>query len=124
MLVGEIERYGVSIAAIQETKWFGSDVWPVSGNFVFLHSGRPIPSDGEQAIRNEGVGILLNGEASAAWRRAGEVWSPVSSRIVTARLKWPDGVINRRKAKDIYVTVVCVYAPTAKAPPGVKAKFF
>ena len=61
MLVGEIERYGVSIAAIQETKWFGSDVWPVSGNFVFLHSGRPIPSDGEQAIStNEGVGILLN----------------------------------------------------------------
>ena len=72
---------------------------------------------------NEGVGILLNGEA-AAWRRAGEVWSPVSSRIVTARLKWPDGGSSRRKAKDIYMTVVCVYAPTAKAPPGVKAKFF
>ena len=48
----------------------------------------------------------------------------MSSRIVTARLKWPDGGINRRKAKDIYMTVVCVYAPTAKAPPGVKAKFF
>ena len=92
----------------------------------FCIRARPIPSDGEvRRLERKGVGILLTaGEASAAWRRAGEVWSPVSSRIVTARLKWPDGVINRRKAKDIYVTVVCVYAPTAKAPPGVKAKFF
>ena len=26
LLVGELERYGVSVAGIQETKWFGSDV--------------------------------------------------------------------------------------------------
>lgn len=64
-LVDEVKRYGVSIAAIQESKWFGSDVWPASEDFVFLHSGRPVPVNNEQAIRREGVGILklqLHGE--------------------------------------------------------------
>ena len=28
LLVGELGRYGVSVAGIQETRWFGSDVWP------------------------------------------------------------------------------------------------
>ena len=85
LVVQELRRYGVSIAGIQESKWFGCDVWPASG-YTFLHSDRPLPSDGETATRNEGVGIALDEEAALAWKSAGEVWEAVSSRLVTARL--------------------------------------
>ena len=39
---------------------------------LFLHSGRPLPKDGEDARRNEGVGILLDGRATSAWKQGGE----------------------------------------------------
>ena len=86
LLVKELARYCISIAGIQETKWFGSDIWP-AGEWTFLHSGRILPADDDIAIRREGVGILLDGRATAAWRAAGEMWTAVSSRIMTARLK-------------------------------------
>ena len=72
LLMGELRKYGVSVAGIQETKWFGKDVWPV-GRYTFLHSGHPLPGDQERAIRNEGVGIALDQEATVAWKNAGEV---------------------------------------------------
>ena len=65
LLVGELRRYGVSIAGIQESKWFGSDVWPADG-YTFLHSGRPLPGVDERATRNEGVGIALDEKATVA----------------------------------------------------------
>ena len=69
LLARELKRYGVSIAGIQETKWFGNDVWPADG-YTFLHSGRPLPSDQERAATNEGVGIALDKKATAAWKNA------------------------------------------------------
>ena len=48
-----------------------------------LHSGRTLPGDGEPLIRNEGVGIVLDKNATAA----SECWEAVSSRIVTAWLQ-------------------------------------
>ena len=38
-LVEELKKYRIDIAGIQETKWFGSDVWQ-SGGSTLLHSGR------------------------------------------------------------------------------------
>ena len=126
LLVSELRRYGVSVAAIQETKWFGRDVWQADKH-TFLHSGRRLPKDGEPAVRNEGVGILLDERATAAWKEAGEVWNDISSRIVTARLKLVGAGQRKpggsREKKNTYLSVVCVYAPTAKAPPGVAQKF-
>ena len=58
---------------------------------------------------------MLDKKASAAWKEAGEA---VSSRIVTARLK----TVSRGKRRP-YIFVISVYAPTAKAPPGIKGKF-
>ena len=55
LLVGELRKYGVSVAGIQVTKWFGKDVWPV-GRYTFLHFGCPLSGDQERASRNEGVG--------------------------------------------------------------------
>ena len=65
----------MSVAGIQETRWFGPDVW------------NALPESAVKAVRNEGVGIALDDRATAAWRAAGETWEAVSSRIVTVRLK-------------------------------------
>ena len=79
------------------------------------------PDSGYPATRNEGVGILLDEMATAAWRRSGEVWEAVSSKIVMARLKW---VVKRqqqsgdsRESSDVFVMVICAYEPRARATP-------
>ena len=118
LLVNELRRYGVSVVAIQETKWFWKEVWQVDGH-IFLHSDRPLPKDGEPAVKKEGVGFLLDERATAAWKEAGEVWNANSFRIGVEQRK-PGGA---REKKNTYLSVVCVYAPTAKAPPGIAQKF-
>ena len=125
LLVKELKRYHVCVAGIQETKWFGKDVWPAVDGCTFLHSGRPLPEGDAVAHRGEGVGIFLDSMASKAWRQAGEVWKAISSRIVLARLRWTrsSGEHHGYKRSPINVTVICVYAPTAAAPPGVQSKF-
>ena len=128
LLVGELQRYGISVARIQETKWFGKDVWRAVEGFTLLHSDRPLPVNGEVAVRNEGVGIILDPQATAAGRDAGEVWKAVNSRLVTARMKWVGKRQRRhgssRETSDMFLSVVCAYDPTARAPPGMKAKYF
>ena len=69
------------------------------GRYIFLHSGRPLPGDQERASRNEGVGIALDEKATLAWKNAGEVWEAVSSRIISARLKW---VHRKEKGRMIW----------------------
>ena len=124
LLVRELKRYRVSVAGIQESKWFGSDVWP-AGEYIFLHSGRPLPSTNESAVRNEGVGIALDKMATEAWKNAGEVWEAVSSRIMMVRLMWTrSGRKKQYRRHKTYLSVVCVYAPTAKATPSIKQKFY
>ena len=46
LLEKELRHYGVSVVTIQETKWFGKDVWQADGH-TFLHSSRPLPKDGK-----------------------------------------------------------------------------
>ena len=121
LLVGELQRYNVSVGGIQETKWFGADVWPAANGYTLLHSGRPVPSSDDAVTRREGVGLVLDVRATAAWRMAGEVWKPVSSRVIMARLKWFHRL--RRRSTVCFATIVCAYAPTAKAPPAVRLQF-
>ena len=71
LLVNELKHYSISIADIQETKWFGSNIWPID-EWTFLHSGHVLPVDSDAAVRQNGVGILLDGRATAAWQAAGE----------------------------------------------------
>ena len=126
-LVKELRRLGVAIAGIQETKWFGKDIWTVDG-YTLLHSGRTLPNETDPQVRNKGVGILLDRHATMAWKNAGETWEAVNSCVVTARLK----VVGRgrmrpgslRETSNTHMSVVSAYAPIAKAPLGVKAKFF
>ena len=85
-LVKELKRLDVAIAGIQETKWFGSDVWNVVG-YTLLHSGRPLPDESEPQLRNEGVRIVMSKHATMAWKNVGESWEAISSRVVMVRLK-------------------------------------
>ena len=99
-----------------------------AGGYTFLHSGCPLPGDQERASRNEGVGIALTKKATVAWKDAGEVWEAVSSRMISARLKWIDTGKKKigwsGRALGTYVSVVCAYTPTAKVPPSIKLKFY
>ena len=52
--VFELTRYGVSVGALQETKWFGDAVYEVNGG-VLLAAGRPTLADGVTIQRGEGV---------------------------------------------------------------------
>ena len=94
LLVKELKRYHVCVAGIQETKWFGKDVWSAVDCCTFLHSGRPLPEGDAVMHRGEGVGIFLDSMASEAWRQAGEVWKAISSRIVLARLIGLEVAVN------------------------------
>ena len=69
-IVRELKRYNVKVAGLQETKWFGNDVYDVSGAAV-LTSGRKTPSVGENSHRGEGVAIVLMGWAVEAWKACG-----------------------------------------------------
>jgi len=39
LLVGELKEIWISGAGVQETKWFGADVWPAADGYIMLHSG-------------------------------------------------------------------------------------
>ena len=88
LLAGELQCSNVSVVGIQEIKWFGTDVWPATEGYTMLHSRQPAPCNGAVVARREGVGLVLDTRATAAWRAAGEVWKPARSRVIMARLKW------------------------------------
>ena len=78
--MGELEPYKIVVAGIQETKWFGTDVWLATGGYTLLHSDRLIP-------RNDADGF-------------------VSSRLVMARLKWMGK--GWQRSQESFVTTVWV----------------
>ena len=43
LVAGELRRCNVKVAGLQETKWFGCDVYEVMGSVV-LTSGRSMPA--------------------------------------------------------------------------------
>lgn len=108
-IVCELERYDVTVGALQETRWFGSEVYEV-GESVLLTSGRPTPATGEMVQRGEGVALVLRGSALSAWKRGGKQWKAWSSRCVSACL----GKLH----------VMSCYAPTRAASREDKEAFF
>ena len=65
----------------------------------------------------EGVGILL--DIRELLRSAGELWKPVNSRMIMVRLKWTQQ--QWQGSDKTFVTIICVYEPTGKAPPNVRS---
>ena len=120
-LVKELCRFNMRITGISETKWFGQGVYEVDG-FVMVHSGRPVPTGDDPALRNEGVGIVMSSTVATAWRSSGECWRAISSRIVYAQLKLEHRG-GRRMSRDTYLSVVSAYAPTYNSPQKQKDVF-
>ena len=57
-VVSELKRYEVAVAALQETKWFGNEIYRV-GDSVVLTSGREVPEHVGNRRRGEGVSLVL-----------------------------------------------------------------
>ena len=98
-VAGELDRYGIAIAGVQETKWFSCDVWPATHGYTLLHSGQE-----EGKKRNEGVGIMLNKFARIAWTRI-------------------DMHGGSRESCNVFATIISVYTLTAKATENVITVF-
>ena len=116
LILNELKRYDVKVAALQETKWFGSEVYQVGGSVV-LTAGRKTPGEGENVVRGEVVALVLSGLAVDAWKRGGSQWSAWSSRAVSACLQVGKGATGR-------LHVVSCYAPTRAASREAKDTFF
>ena len=78
--------------------------------FLILHSGHCEPWPTVRIERNEGVGIMLDPDMVVCWRNGGEVWNPVSSRVVYARLNLGlDKFVPRSSyATPFYVSSQCL----------------
>ena len=100
---------------MQEAKYFGSEVYQVSGSVV-LTAGRKTPGEGENVVRGEGVALVLSGPAVDARKRGGSQWSAWSSRAVSACLQVGKGAAGR-------LHVVSCYVPTRPASRKTKDTF-
>ena len=119
LVIRELKRYNIKIAAIQETKWFGSSVYQV-GESIVLAAGRPTPGPTEVKHRGEGVGIVLMGSAVNSWKAGGEQWKAWSSRLVTAKLV----VQFKKRRRPTHLHILSCYAPTFAASREEKDRFW
>lgn len=73
-VVAALEKYEVAVTALQETKWFGSNIYSV-GRSLVLTSGRPTPinSSGTRQ-RGEAVALVLRGPALSCYKAGGSKW--------------------------------------------------
>ncbi len=78
--VNRMDRYGVVVAGLQETKWFGSKIYKV-GKSIILSSGWDIPKEGGSRQWGEGVAIVMSGPAVNAWKAGGNQLKAWSSRL-------------------------------------------
>ena len=72
--------------------------------------------------------ILLRPVGVNAWHAAGDAWSAVSSRIVSARLKLASAGQRQaeggRCSSGIFFTVISIYVPTFRAPRCITEGFW
>jgi exonuclease III len=102
----EMERYGIDVAALSETRLPGYDSIEDHG-YVFFWSGRSL---GEK--REAGVGFALRKDIAATLV---EEPTPVNERIMTMRLP-----LQRKMC----ATFISVYAPTMTNSEEVKERFY
>lgn len=114
-VIRELERYQISVAALQETKWYNNAMYKVKDSIV-LAAGRPTPSDRQPNKRGEGVAIVLRGTAVSAWKKGGKQGKSWSSRLITAVLQPGNTNLER-------VHIISCYAPTYSANRSTKDKF-
>ena len=99
-----VSRYKMDVLGLTETHRPGTGEEILDNGSLFINSGR---ADG---YRRQGVGLVL----SKAVRNSLISYTPISERIITARLH----------SRHINLSVVVAYAPTEDAMDGVKDEFY
>ena len=115
-VVDVLDDYHVTVAALQETKWFGKEVYKVRESLV-LTAGRPVPRADRQRERGEGVALILKGPAVQAWKAGGSRWKSWGSRIISASLR-----VGTHCSKQLHV--LSCYAPTYSSSREMKEAFY
>ena len=115
-MVRELDRYGVIVAALQESKWMGSNMYQVDESVVFA-TGQQVLGPGEPLHRGEDVALVLNGPAMGAWQEEGKLWKAWSSRLISIQLQ-----IGKEKSNKFHVMSCC--APTRAASRAQKDQFY
>ena len=104
LLLDELERLHLDIIGLCETRWKGEGLFNPDKTTTVVYSGK------ESGKSESGVAIVLKGEA----RKSLDAYTPISDRIVTARLN----------AKPKPLTVIQVYAPTSTQDECTKDQFY
>jgi exonuclease III len=113
MIINQLKKYRIQIAALSETCMYDSGVKLVS-DYTMIYSGLPYDKKTRKA---HGVAICLDQIATKAWKDSGSEWEPISERIVKIRLR----------CSPIYITVIAVYSPinpTTKEMANESDKFY
>ncbi|XP_065197221.1 uncharacterized protein LOC135828726 [Sycon ciliatum] len=116
IVVREARRLGIETLGLQETKWFGNNVYNVE-DAVVVASGRPTPV--ENFARGEGVALVMRGRSALAFAAGGRQWTAVSSRVMVVKLQFA-----LESGKSQWVHVLVCYAPTFRSSRDEKFKFF
>ena len=98
----ELNKYKIGIAALQEIRWSGSEIFD-SGDFIMCYSGN-------KERRQFGTGFLINKK----YKHLIMDFNPESERICTLRIK---GVFFN-------TTIICVHAPTEEKEEIQKDDFY
>ncbi|XP_065195630.1 craniofacial development protein 2-like [Sycon ciliatum] len=119
VVVGELKRLDKEVAGLQETRWFGEEVYSV-GDSAVLSTRWRLPSGDGSFLRGACVAVVLRGRALRAWRDRGSQWAPVLPRLTVAVLRFVSG----RSRKSVNLHVIACYAPTFRAKRSVMDSFF
>ena len=85
-VVSKLGKDKVDVAALQETNWFGKEIYRV-GKCVVLAAGKPVVGTRPVRQRGEEVAIIMSGAAVGAWEAGDRRWRAWSSRLMTATSK-------------------------------------
>ena len=85
-IVCELTKYDVTVGALQETEWFGDDVYQVNGSSV-LTADRAAPTHGESVQRGESVALVIRSLAVDAWKRGGRHWKLCCNCLTITKTK-------------------------------------
>eukprot|EP00973_Karenia_brevis_P032647 4508100-Karenia_brevis.AAC.1 len=90
----------------------------MSGDWLFLYTGSTEIDEKWKSttdkIKNSGVGIVLDKQMQAAWRKSGSISTYVSQRLMHIRLKF----------KGVWYTIFSIYAPTYQSRGEEKDEFY
>jgi len=97
MIIKQLKKYRIQIAALSGKCMYDSDVKLVS-DYRMIYSG--IPHDNKTG-KTHSVAICLDQTVTKVWKNSGSAWEPISERIIKIRLL----------CAPIHITVIAFYSP-------------